>query len=318
MEDKGIPRIMTVTLSPALDKSCSVAQVVAERKLRCGPPAYYPGGGGINVARAITALGGDVAAYWPCGGKNGELLKRLLDEEGVTNHPITIQAMTRENLTVCERSGEQQFRFGMPGARLTDGETRSLLQSLRVSDSRPDYLVLSGSLPPEVDEGLYAEIAESMPTSCRVILDTSGRSLRRGLGSRVFLIKPNMRELEQLSGQSIEDDRQIRDVARSLIDEGKSQVVVTSLGSGGAVLTTADWHEPIRSPTVKIRSKIGAGDSMVAGIVFALAAGKSIPDAVRYGVAAGAAAVTTEGTELCRRQATEQLYREMTASAASE
>jgi 6-phosphofructokinase 2 len=125
-----------------------------------------------------------------------------------------------------------------------------------------------------------------------------------------------MHELEELAGRSIEDDTQIREVARSLIDEGKTQVVVTSLGSGGAVLTTADEHEPIRSPAVKIRSKVGAGDSMVAGMVFALSIGKPLADAVRYGIAAGAAAVMTEGTELCHRQDTERLYKEMTNSTA--
>lgn len=304
-------KIVTLTLNPTVDKNCSVEQVVAERKLRCGRPTYHPGGGGINVARAITELGGEVAAYWPCGGAIGELLRQLLDEECVEHYPIAIRAMTRENLIVFEQSSEQQFRFGLPGATLTDEEIESVLELLRADDPPPDYLVLSGSLPPDVDEDLYAQIAKSMPESCRVILDTSGQPLRYGLESLVFLIKPNMYELEQLAGRTIEDDAQIREVARSLIGEGKAEVVVTSLGSGGAVLTTTDEHEQVRSPTVKIRSKVGAGDSTVAGTVFALSQGKPLADAVRYGVAAGAAAVMTEGTELCRRQDTDRLYKEM-------
>lgn len=307
-----MPQVVTVTLNPAVDKSCSVAQVVAERKLRCGQPTYHPGGGGINVARAVAVLGGEVAAYWPCGGAIGELLKQLLDEEGVDHYPIDVRAMTRENLIVFEQSSEQQFRFGMPGATLTDQEIQSVLGTLQADDPPPEYLVLSGSLPPHVDERLYAQIAKAMPVSCRVILDTSGQPLRLGLESAAFLIKPNMHELEQLTGRTIENDSQVREVARSLIDEGKTQVVVTSLGSAGAVLTTADRHEQIRAPTVKIRSKVGAGDSMVAGILFALYQGKALADAVRYGVAAGAAAVMTEGTELCRRRDTERLYKEMT------
>ncbi len=108
-----------------------------------------------------------------------------------------------------------------------------------------------------------------------------------------------------------EDDAQIRDVARSLIDQGKIQAVVTSLGSGGAVLTTADEHQHVRAPTVNIRSKVGAGDSTVAGLVFALSQGKPLDEALRFGVAAGSAAVMTGGTELCRREDTERLYREM-------
>ncbi|MEZ6097708.1 MAG: 1-phosphofructokinase family hexose kinase [Pirellulaceae bacterium] len=313
-----MPKIVTVTLNPAVDKSCSVEQVVAERKLRCGQPTFHPGGGGINVARAVAELGGEVATYWPCGGAIGELLRQLLDEEGVEHYPIKIRAMTRENLIVFEQSSEQQFRFGLPGATLTDEEVQLVLDILLADDPSPEYLVLSGSLPPDVDENLYAQIAKAMPASCRVILDTSGWPLRLGLQSPLFLIKPNMHELEQLAGRTIADDPQIRGVARSLIEEGKVQVVVTSLGSGGAVLTTADEHQQIRSPTVKIRSKVGAGDSMVAGIVFALSKGKPLVESVRYGVAAGAAAVMTEGTELCRRTDTERLYREMTNSTTHE
>ncbi len=313
-----MPQIVTVTLNPAVDKSCSVEQVVAERKLRCGQPTYHPGGGGINVARAIAELGGKVAAHWPCGGAIGHLLRQLLDDEGIEHYPIEIRAMTRENLIVFQQSSQQQFRFGLPGASLTDEEVQSVLDILRADDPPPEYLVLSGSLPPDVDENLYAQIATAMPTSCRVILDTSGRPLRLGLQSPLFLIKPNIHELEQLAGRTIEDDSQIRGVARSLIEEGKVQAVVTSLGSGGAVLTTADEHQQIRSPTVKIRSKVGAGDSMVAGIVFALSNGKPLAESVRYGVAAGAAAVMTDGTDLCRRDDSERLFKEMTNSTAYE
>jgi 6-phosphofructokinase 2 len=158
-----MPKIVTVTLNPAVDKSCSVEQVVAERKLRCGEPHYHPGGGGINVARAVAELGGEVAAYWPCGGAIGELLRQLLDKEGIEHYPIAIRAMTRENLIVFEDSSEQQFRFGLPGATLTDEEIQSLLETLGANDPPPEYLVLSGSLPPAVDESLYAQVAKAMP-----------------------------------------------------------------------------------------------------------------------------------------------------------
>ncbi len=308
-----MPQIVTLTLNPAVDKSCAVEHVMAERKLRCGEPQYHPGGGGINVARAITELGGEVAAYWTCGGAIGDLLKQLLDEEGVEHYPITIRAMTRENLIVFEESSEQQFRFGLPGATLTEDEIASCLDLMRKSHPPPQYLVFSGSLPPGVDEGLYARLASATPPSSRVVLDTSGRPLKLGLQSSVYLIKPNMHELGQLAGCSVEDDSQIRQVAQSLIGEGMAEIVVTSLGSAGVVLTTAEEHRQIRAPTVKIRSKVGAGDSTVAGMVLALSQGKSIADAVAYGVAAGSAAVMTEGTELCRREDTERLYQEMTA-----
>lgn len=311
-----MPKIVTLTLNPAVDKSCSVEQVVAERKLRCGKPVYHPGGGGINVARAIHKLGGEVAAYWTCGAEIGELLKQLLDDEGLEHVGVPIGEMTRENLIVFEESSEQQFRFGMPGATLTEEEIQACTDRLQAIDPPPEYLVLSGSLPPEVDERLYGRVAEAMPPSCRVVLDSSGRPLQLGLESSVYLVKPNMREVRQLASRTVEDDAQIREVAQSLIAQNKAEVVVTSLGSGGALLTTADKHQHFRAPTVKIRSKVGAGDSMVAGIVIALSEGKTVTEAARFGVAAGAAAVMTEGTQLCRRQDTERLYDEMTKSEA--
>lgn len=309
-----MPEVITLTLNPAVDKSCAVEHVMPERKLRCGQPQYHPGGGGINVARAITELGGQVAAYWTCGGAIGQLLKELLDEEGVDHDPITIGALTRENLIVFEESSGQQFRFGLPGAPLAEEDILSCLDRLGAIDPPAKYLVLSGSLPPGVDDGLYARLIRATPRSTRIVLDTSGRPLQLGLQSPVYLIKPNMHELGQLAGRTVEDDSQIRQVAQLLIEEGKAQIVVTSLGSGGVVMTTAEQHRQIRAPTVKIRSKVGAGDSTVAGIVLALSQGKSIADAVAFGVAAGSAAVMTEGTELCRREDTERLYRQMTGS----
>ncbi len=306
-----MPGIVTLTLNPAVDKNSEVHQVVAERKLRCDEPEYHPGGGGLNVARAIAELGGDVAAYWTCGGAIGQLLRQLLDDGQVAHTPIEIEAQSRENLIVYERASGLQYRFGMPGAPLKPHEVQATIDMLRAVDPPPDYLVLSGSLPPGVDDALYAKVAGAMPSSCRVVLDTSGTPLQRGLDAPVYLVKPNMRELGHLAGREVEDDSQIRDVARSLIDEGKVEAVVTSLGSGGAALTTADEHQYVRAPTVSIRSKVGAGDSMVAGLVLALSQGKPLAGALRFGVAAGSAAVMTGGTELCRREDVERLFREM-------
>ena len=303
--------IATLTLNPAIDKSCRVEQVVPERKLRCREPQFDPGGGGINVARAVTELGGDVLALWMCGGPTGEMLKKLLDESSVPHEPIPIEASTRENLIVFEESSGQQFRFGMPGGTLNEADVQNCRERLKSLDPPPKFLVLSGSLPANVDEDLYARLIRDVPDSCRVILDTSGPPLKLGIEVPVYLIKPNIRELGELMDTTIEDDVQIRAAARALIAAGKTQVVVTSLGSGGVALTTEDEHAHIRAPTVKIESKVGAGDSMVAGIVLGLSQGQPIEEAVRLGVAAGSAAVMTKGTELCRREDVERLAREM-------
>lgn len=303
--------IVSLTLNPAVDKSCCVDHVMPEHKLRCSQPSFQPGGGGINVARAIVKLGGHAIAFWTCGGAIGELLRQRLDEESLLHFPLPIQEMTRENLIVFEEASGQQFRFGMPGAALSEAEIQSCIDALCTLDPVPRYVVLSGSLPAGVDDGLYARIIESLPAGSRIVLDTSGAPLRLGVKHSVFMIKPNKRELGHLAGKAIENDSQIREVARQLIDTGRVDVILTSLGSGGAILTTKDVHEHIRTPTVEIRSKVGAGDSMVAGLVLGLTRGLSMIDAAKFGVAAGAAAVMTDGTELCRREDTERLFEAM-------
>jgi 6-phosphofructokinase 2 len=148
-----------------------------------------------------------------------------------------------------------------------------------------------------------------------VILDTSGPPLRQGIEGGVYLIKPNIRELSELAGKDRLEDAELREVARGLIASGKVHVVVTSLGSAGVVMVTEQHCENIRAPTVKVRSKVGAGDSTVAGIVLGLAQETDILDAVRLGVAAGSAAVMTEGTELCRREDVWRLYEAMSRDA---
>jgi len=300
--------IVTLTLNPTIDKSVSVDRVVAEHKLRCSAPRFEPGGGGINVTRAVNKLGGTARALWTRGGATGELLEQLLDAEDIDHYPLPVAGLTRENLIVDETVSDQQYRFGMPGEALRDEELQDCLTRLGRLDPVPDYLVLSGSLPPGAPIDTYARIARAVPEGSRVILDTSGEALRQSLQERLFLIKPNLRELGQLAGRELEDDTDIREVARGLIGEDRVTVVVTSLGAGGVTVTTADAHHHVRAPTVPIRSKVGAGDSTVAGIVLALARGKTILEAVRFGVAAGAAAVMSAGTELCGRDDTERLY----------
>ena len=303
--------IITLTINPAIDKSCSVDRVVAEHKLRCGQPQFDPGGGGINVARVVCELGGRATAYWTSGGPLGDFLGQLLDQCGVPHQPVPVAGMTRENFIVYEESSTHQYRFGMPGPELTAAEAERCLNAVVQAQPPADYLVLSGSLPPGLDAGFYAEVSRQAPSSCRVIVDTSGESLRRSLQSGLFLIKPNLRELGQLVGRNVENDPDIENAAREIVRSGHSQAVVVSLGSGGAILATADGTEPIRSPTVPIRSKVGAGDSTVGGLVFSLARGDSLSEAARYGVAAGAACVMTPGTQLCRRDDAERLYRQM-------
>jgi 6-phosphofructokinase 2 len=303
--------IVTVTLNPALDKSCSVDHVVAERKLRCSEPSFDAGGGGLNVARAAHELGARVTAVFTSGGHTGHLLEKRVEDSGVTCRPVPVAARTRDNLGVYEESSGRQYRFGMPGAPLDKSELDACMGAIRELAPDTAYLVLSGSLPPGAGADAYARIARAVDGRCRVLVDTSGEAIVRVLEAPVFLIKPNVRELGNIAGRELEGDADVEAVSRDLIDEHDVEAVVTSLGSGGAVLVTADGCERVRAPTVKIRSKIGAGDSTVAGIVVGLSRGLGVSRAVSYGVAAGSAAVKTSGTQLCRRADVERLFEQM-------
>lgn len=307
--------IVTLTMNPAIDKSSSVGNVVAERKLYCTAPRFEPGGGGINVCRAIKKLGGESLALYPSGGPTGEMLQFLFDQEGLTHHPVPVKGWLRENLIVLEESTGQQFRFGMPGPELGDEEWQQCLDELSNIKPTPDYVVASGSIPPGVPADFYARVARiSKDIGAQVVVDTSGEALHLALKEGVFLIKPNIREFRDLAGQDVKEEAQIKAAAIRLVESGQSEVVVISLSASGALMVSKDVVEHIVPPTVPIISKVGAGDSMVAGIVLSLARGMSQRDAVRFGIAAGTAAVMTPGTELCRREDTERLYEQMTRS----
>lgn len=304
--------IVTITMNPAIDVNTSVDNVAAERKLRCSSPTREPGGGGINVSRAIRKLGADSIALYTCGGLTGQMFKELLDNEGLYHKPIPIKGETRENIIVFEESSTLQYRLCMPGPILTNDELKTSLEQLYSLDPKPDFVVVSGSLPSNAPKDYYAQLARAAKQlGSKVIVDTQGEPFKLALQEGVFLVKPNIRELSQLTDSTITDEKQIEELAQKIVRQKWSEVVVVSLGAAGALLVTVEKSQYIRPPAVPSISKVGAGDSMVAGIVLALARGKTLQDAVFFGVAAGTAAVMTPGTELCRREDTERLFKEM-------
>jgi 6-phosphofructokinase 2 len=304
--------IVTMTMNPAIDKSSSVAHVVAERKLYCRPPRFEPGGGGVNVCRAIKKLGGESMLLYPAGGLTGERLQELLDREGLDHRPFPIEGLTRESLVILEESTGRQYRFGMPGPEFQEQEWQEFLRELSVPERKPDYLVGSGSLPPGVPTDFYARAARvGKDRGAKVIIDVSGEALKEALKEGVYLIKPNVREFRELVGEDIKEESQIKAEAQRMVKSGRCEVLVISLGAAGALVVSENFSEHILPPTVPIVSKVGAGDSMVAGIVLSLARGKPLMEAVLFGVAAGTAAVMTPGTELCRREDAERLYEVM-------
>jgi 6-phosphofructokinase 2 len=308
------PAIVTLTMNPAIDVSAGFERLVPEEKLRCEAATYEPGGGGINVARAIHALGGDALALFPAGGPPGEFLARLLEAEGVRHRALPIAAWTRTNLNAQGMVTGRQFRFLMPGASLAEDEWRATLTTLAALSPAPRFLVVSGSLPPGVPLDFYAQVAaQAARAGTKVVLDASGEPLRRAVEHGVHLLKPSRREFEELTGEKTTDDARLPELARRLIDARRCEVLVLSLGADGVVWASASGAGRLRAPRVPVRSTVGAGDSLVAGIVLALSQGRALPDAIAHGVAAATASVMNPGTGLCRAGDVERLYGEIVA-----
>ncbi len=308
-------KIVTLTMNPSLDKSAHIDHVKHDTKLRCHTVQSDPGGGGLNVSRAIARLGGDSTAVYLSGGFEGEKLDSLLKRESILLRPVPIRSSIRENLTILEDGSSQQFRFGMPGPEVSSEELELVKKTLEEMLDEDTIIAAGGSLPESVPSGFYGEIAAlAASKNALFIADTSGPALEKVLAAgTLFLIKPNLRELAQLSGKEVLEQPEIRDAALRLVDEGRVKHVVVSLGAGGAYLINGRGTVKYDSPVVPVESRIGAGDSMIAGITLSLAEGKALEDAVRLGVAAGAAAVMTPGTELCRREDTHRIYKEVSA-----
>jgi 6-phosphofructokinase 2 len=301
-------KTITITFNPAIDKSTSVAKLIPDKKLKCAIPVLEPGGGGINVARAIKKLGGEAIAVYLAGGYSGIKITELLNAESIECIVTKTQNDTRENLVVVEKSSNKQFRFGMPGLEIFEAEWQAFLTSIENIDN-VDFIVASGSLPAGIPSDVYVSIAKiAKNKKAKLIVDTTGEALTKAVKAGVYLIKPNLGELSALAGTEELNFESVGKVARQLIDTGNCQVVVVSMGADGAMLVTKDLMVTIKPPTVQIKSTVGAGDSMVAGIVFSLSKNKSLLESVQYGVACGTAATMNEGSELCRKIDAEKIY----------
>lgn len=302
--------ILTVTPNPAIDVSAGTSVVTPEHKLRCTDVRRDPGGGGINVARVLTRFGARCTALYPAGPNLGRLLRELLDQEGVPSIAIDIAGETRESFTVLEHSSGREYRFVLPGPQLAPGEWQACLDGVASLDEAPAWVVGSGSLPAGVPQDFFARLARAArDRGARMVLDTSGAPLAAALEQGVYLVKPNLRELRELTGEALEAEADWVRAARSLVLARKAEVVALSLGHRGALLATRD--AVLRAPAlqVEIASTVGAGDSFVAAMLSRLASGASLEDAFRHGIAGGTAALLAPGTRLAFPEDTTRLAR---------
>ena len=302
--------ILTITFSPCVDKSFSIPELIPEKKLRTSIPKTEPGGGGINVARVLARLGTNAIALYPSGGYTGQALDELIAKEHIPAIPVKTRNETRENVIVLETSTNKQFRFTMPATSLSEKEIERLLESIE-HVKKLDFIVVSGSLPAGIAPNIFSRIAIVGKKKAKLVVDTSGEGLKYAVDQGVYLIKPNISELAYLAGKEYLHTNDIVHHAKSIIKTKNCEIIVVSLNAAGAVLITKNATVAVTPPAVKVKSTVGAGDSMVAGMVFALSRGDDIETASQYGVACGTAATLNAGTELCHKKDVEVLFNQI-------
>ncbi len=299
--------IITLTVNPALDKSTNFKGLVAEQKIRCEEPRFDAGGGGINVSKAISRLGGESLAIFTSGGPSGKMLEDLIEKESISFQAIPVQTWTRESFVAVDKNTNSQYRFGFTGGEITDEEEEKFLDA--VVNLKSKFIVASGSLNEGVGSNFYQKVAKiAKQSGAKLIVDTSGEALEKVLETGAYLIKPNVGELAKLIGVERLEMEEVNDAAKQIIAKGGAEIVVVSLGPQGAVLVTKDSYEFVPAPNVAKKSTVGAGDSMVGGMVWALSQNKSLKEIIRWGVACGSAATMNEGTQLFKGTDAQRLF----------
>ncbi len=301
MSGQPIP-ILTVTLNPALDLSAHVDAMVAGPKLRLDRPHVEPGGGGVNVARAIHELGGAVAVWVALGGTAGAQHRDLMEGQGLPVHGFEVAGETRANWAISDATGAQ-FRLQLPGPEWNEAEGEAALAD--IANRADGIVVLSGSQPPGLGAEFPQNLAATLGNGCRLVVDTSGDALRKLVEhpraeSPPFLPRLDQAESEALAGAPLGPVADSAALARALLARGVATWICLARGAEGSVLVGQEgaWH--CRPPEVEVASKVGAGDSFTGAFVLALAQNAPPQEALRQGTAAAAAAVMTEGTALCR------------------
>lgn len=305
--------ILTITLSPCVDKSTRTTQLQPESKLRCTEVLHEAGGGGINVSKALYKLGVANLALFPAGGHNGNMLRQLLEEQGIAFHALDTRVETRENWVVLEENANQQFRFTFPGRAVEEAVVIKLIHHIK--HFTPSIVVASGSLPVGLSTDFYQHVIEAAQTvGARAIIDTSGEALKSLRGKGAFLIKPNISELSNMVGETRLQRKEVVEAARQAVTDGFAEVVVVSLGAEGACLVTDHEHHFIAAPKVERKSTVGAGDSMVAGMAYRLQQQRPFKEVLAQGVACGSAATMNHGTKLFETEDAQRLFEEIMAT----
>lgn len=294
--------IITVTLNPAIDQTLVLPRFVAGDTLRVKSSRFDPGGKGLNVSRVIHELGGDSVAMGFAPGGLGRYIEQSLEAQGIETDFVHTRGETRTNITILDESRHINTILSDPGP-LTDSLYLAEFRHRLWKRLRPgDWLILAGSIPPPLTPDLYNDlIHEAAEAGVHSALDADGAPLAAGAAAHPELLKGNRRELERLLERHLDDEASTLEAAMQVQKSGVQKVVVTR-GREGAVAAVDHTYLRGVAPRVRAVSAVGSGDAFLAGVVLTLSRGGNMEEALRLGVAAGTAAVLTQGTELCRRR----------------
>ncbi|WP_219535785.1 1-phosphofructokinase [Nonomuraea guangzhouensis] len=286
--------ILTLTLNPSLDRTIEIASLDRGAVIRAAAARLDPGGKGVNVSRALLANAVASRAVVPFGGDEGRQLVRLLALEGLDMVTVPVTGTTRSNVTLAEPDGTIT-KINEPGTALSPGELDTIADTVLAAAHEADWVVASGSLPPEVPADVYARLCRRFAgAGIHVAVDTSGPALASALAAGPALVKPNLDELAAATGMPIRCVGDVVEAAGKLRAAG-ARTVLASLGADGAVLVQDHgiWygHATVTEP----RSSVGAGDAMLAGF---LAGGATGEEALVEALAWGAAAVCLPGSRM--------------------
>ncbi len=300
--------IYTLTLNPAIDRELTVNTVEFDTVLQATESQVDFGGKGFNVSRLLKSMGTPSTAIGFVGGRAGEQMREGLRLLEITTDFVWISEETRTNISIVTQSHDHYIKVNEKGPLVDESKQRELLGKIESIARSGDWWVLAGSLPPGVPDSFYAQITEILNNRKAItILDTIGESLRLGCGAKPFLVKPNAEEACHLTGLPVENTAQV-ELAATEIRKMGAQNVVISLGKKGALLQTSDGSWLVHSPKIQEKNPIGAGDSMVGGLVWALAQGHPLKESLGWGAASGAATASMSGTEVGSRALIEELF----------
>jgi 1-phosphofructokinase family hexose kinase len=303
--------IFTVTLNPAVDRELTVDSIAFDTVLRASDWQVDCGGKGFNVARMLKSLGVASTALGFAAGKTGELLDKRLQALGIETDFTWVEGETRTNVSIVSSENGRYVKVNEPGPTIAEEHLLLLKEKIHARARSGDWWVVAGSLPPGVPAEFYGEIIEIIHAAgAKVFLDTSSEALRQSCSAGPLLVKPNAEEAHELTGLPVSDTREIAEAGAAICKMGPANVIV-SLGKDGALLVNGRDVWKAASPEIIEKNPIGAGDSMVAGMVWGLSEEADLSEALRRGIACGAATASRNGTTVGSRAQVEELLQKV-------